>query len=320
MKVSVVIPTLNEGKSIGITIDQIPKDFANLEIVIVDGLSKDDTVEVARNKSARVVMETRKGYGRAYKSGFASARGDIIVTMDGDTTYPAEEIPALVKMLIDENLDFITCDRITKMEQGAMTATHKFGNWVLKVGTNMLFGMELKDSQSGMWVFRKSILDKVHPVSDGMPFSEELKIEAFKNKNLKCKEVSVPYRPRIGEVKLNTWGDGMKNLTFLMKKKTGKVEPTYKEEEKKGTADINSKGTEDKSGKGTADGREKGTADISRKGTEEKKEGTVKTEEKKDAPKIEETQKTEEKKPDASVQSTSHPSSKGPQETEKTKE
>lgn len=283
MKVSVVIPTLNEGKSIGLTIDQIPKDFANLEIVIVDGLSKDDTVEVARNKSARVVMETRKGYGRAYKSGFAAARGDIIVTMDGDTTYPAEEIPALVKMLIDENLDFITCDRITKMEQGAMTSTHKLGNWVLKVGTNVLFGMSLKDSQSGMWVFRKSILDKIHPVSDGMPFSEEIKIEAFKNKNLKVKEVSVPYRPRIGEVKLNTWGDGVKNLTFLMKKKSGKVEPTYEEEEKKGTADISTKDSADKSDKGE-------------KKAEKKDAPTV--EEKKDAPKTEETPKTEEKKPE----------------------
>ena len=325
MKVSVIIPTLNEGRSIGLTIDQIPKDFANLEIVIVDGLSKDDTVEVAHNKSARVVLETRKGYGRAYKSGFASARGDIIVTMDGDTTYPAEEIPALVKMLLDEDLDFITCDRITRMEKDAMTTTHKFGNWVLKVGTNVLFGMSLKDSQSGMWVFRKKILERIHPVSDGMAFSEEIKIEAFKNKDLKTKEVSVPYRPRIGEIKLNTWGDGMKNLTFLMKKKTGKVEPTYKEEEGKGKADISGKGTEDKCGKGTADSSSKGTdgmsgkhvaqsatlpsavafgkgtADKSGEGekkTEEKKEAP-KTEEKKDTPKAEETPKKEEKKPEA---------------------
>ena len=91
MKVTVIIPTLNEEQSIGQTIDQIPKDFANIEIMIVDGLSKDRTVEIAKEKSARVVMEKRKGYGRAYKTGFAEAKGDIICTLDGDTTYPAEE-------------------------------------------------------------------------------------------------------------------------------------------------------------------------------------------------------------------------------------
>jgi len=223
MKVSVVIPTLNEGESIGPTIDQIPKDFANLEIMIVDGMSKDDTVEIAKNKSVRVVMEERKGYGRAYKTGFSEAKGDIICTLDGDMTYPAEMFPKLVKMLIDEELDFITCDRLTKAEKGAMNATHKLGNWALKFGTNMLFGTKLIDSQSGMWVFRKEILEKINMTSDGMPYSEEIKIECFKHEDIKAKEVSVPYRARIGDIKLNTWGDGVGNLKFLFSKRMGKA-------------------------------------------------------------------------------------------------
>jgi len=231
MKVTVIIPTLNEEQSLGQTIDQIPKDFANLEILIVDGLSKDKTVEIAKNKSCRVVMEKRKGYGRAYKTGFAEAKGDIICTLDGDTTYPAEEFPRLVKMLIDENLDFITCDRITKMEKGAMSGTHKLGNWALKVGANVLFGLKLKDSQTGMWIFRKEILKKINLVSDGMPLSEEIKIECFRNKDIKAKEVSVPYRPRIGDIKLNTWGDGRKNMMYLFRKRIGKVSPDFEEGE-----------------------------------------------------------------------------------------
>ncbi|MGA1866268.1 MAG: hypothetical protein ACMUFK_02240, partial [Thermoplasmatota archaeon] len=138
---------------------------------------------------------------------------------DGDTTYPAELIPGLLDQLLSEGLDFISCDRIRKAEKGAFTTTHAFGNWVLKVTMNILFGTDLHDSQSGMWVFRKRILDGMKLTSDGMPLSEEIKIEAFKNPGIKAKEVSVPYRIRKGDKALNTWKDGIKNELFLFKKK-----------------------------------------------------------------------------------------------------
>jgi glycosyltransferase involved in cell wall biosynthesis len=218
MKVSVVIPTLNEEDSIGQTLDQIPR-FDDLEIMIVDGLSKDRTREIARSKGARVVEEKRRGYGRAYKTGFKQATGEIIVTMDGDTTYPAEMVEELVEILENEALDFISCDRIRKADKGAFTGTHALGNWVLKVTMNVLFGMRLNDSQTGMWVFRKKVLEHLTITSDGMPMSEEIKIEAFRNRKVKAKEISVPYRVRTGEKALNTWKDGIKNEIFLFKKR-----------------------------------------------------------------------------------------------------
>lgn len=218
-KVTVIIPTLNEEESIGQTLDEIPKDFADLEIIIVDGLSKDRTVEIAKEKGARVVMEKRKGYGRAYKTGFTEAKGDIIVTLDGDTTYPAYDIPRIVKMLIDKKLDFITCDRISTLTKEAMTKKHRFGNWLLAKTTNILFWMSIKDSQSGMWVFWRKILKKINLTSDGMPLSEEIKIEVFKNPDIKAIEVPVEYRIRIGDIKLDTWGDGIGNWKYLWKKR-----------------------------------------------------------------------------------------------------
>ncbi len=218
MKISVVIPTLNEENSIGQTIDQIP-DMEDLEVMIVDGLSNDRTREIAASKGARIIEEPRKGYGRAYKTGFKEAKGDIIVTMDGDTTYPAELVPELVKTLKDEGLDFISCDRIKKADKGAFNATHAFGNWVLKVTMNILFGTKLNDSQTGMWVFKKQVLEHLTITSDGMPMSEEIKIEAFGNGKVKTKEISVPYRVRLGEKSLNTWKDGIKNERFLFCKR-----------------------------------------------------------------------------------------------------
>ena len=218
LKVSVVIPTLNEAASIGKVIDSIPRDFADVEILIVDGNSVDATREIAKKKGARVIIEPRKGYGRAYKTGFQFATGDVIVTMDGDGTYPAEKIPELVEMLERENLDFISCERFSMMEKGAMSFTHRVGNFILTKAANVLFGVKLRDSQSGMWVFRKKVLDKIDLTADGMPFSEEIKIEVIK-KGFRFREVPIPYRERVGEVKLNTWRDGWRNLVFLIKKR-----------------------------------------------------------------------------------------------------
>jgi glycosyltransferase involved in cell wall biosynthesis len=218
-KVTVIIPTLNEEESIGQTLDEIPRDFADLEIIIVDGLSKDRTVEIAKEKGARVVMEKRKGYGRAYKTGFKEAKGDIIATLDGDTTYPAYDIPRIVKMLIDKKLDFITCDRLSTLKKEAMTKKHRFGNWLLAKTTNILFWMSISDSQSGMWVFWRKILKKINLTSDGMPLSQEIKIEVFKNPDIKAIEVPVEYRIRIGDIKLDTWGDGIGNWKYLWKKR-----------------------------------------------------------------------------------------------------
>jgi glycosyltransferase involved in cell wall biosynthesis len=217
--VTVIIPTINEEAGIGLVLDSIPKTPGlTIEVLVVDTDSKDRTKQIARDKGARVLNESRRGYGRAYKTGFENALGDIIVTLDADCTYPAEEIPALVKLLRDEKLDFMTGDRLTRMEEGAMSSKHKFGNWVLSTTMNLFFGTGLKDSQSGMWVFRRSILEKLELTSDGMPLSEEIKIEAVR-KGFRVKEVPIVYRPRKGEVKLQSWSDGSKNLRFLFRKK-----------------------------------------------------------------------------------------------------
>jgi len=217
--VTVVIPTINEEAGIGQVLDSIPKDTKlRIEVLIIDTDSTDRTKAIAISKGARVINESRRGYGRAYKTGFEYANGDIIVTLDADCTYPAEEIPRLVTLLRDEKLDFINCDRLSKIEPGAMSSKHKFGNWVLSTTMNLFFRTGLKDSQTGMWVFRRSILEKLELESDGMPMSEEIKIEAVK-KGFKVKEVPVVYRPRKGEVKLRSWSDGNKNLKFLFHKK-----------------------------------------------------------------------------------------------------
>ncbi len=231
VSVTVLLPTRNEEEAIGATIDAIPRDWCDkLEIMIVDGSSTDRTREIALEKGARVHLEPRKGYGRAYRTGFEVAKGDIIVTMDADCTYPAEKVPELVAKLLNDDLEFITCDRLTLAEEGSMSGLHGFGNWMLSFNARMLFWYGIKDSQSGMWVFRKRIFENeaMRPTNDGMPLSEEIKILARRHLGKrKAIEISVPYRPRVGDAEIHTWGDGWKNLKFLYARRLGPVSYTH---------------------------------------------------------------------------------------------
>jgi glycosyltransferase involved in cell wall biosynthesis len=221
LRLSVIIPTLNEAKCIGEVIDEIRSNLDgkgfDYEIMVVDGRSTDGTRDIAKMKGAVVVEEPRKGYGRAYKTGFVTARGDLIVTMDGDWTYPADAIVPLIETLDRDNLEFITTDRFGHMEPGAMNNLHKIGNLGLSFTTRLLFGRKIRDSQSGMWVFRRDALPKINVTNDGMPFSEEIKIEAFRK--LRSREVMIAYRKRVGEVKLSSWKDGWYNFSFLLIKR-----------------------------------------------------------------------------------------------------
>ncbi len=221
LKVSIVIPTMNEESSIGKVLDLVKgtmqKTQYEYEILVVDTNSKDKTRDIAREKGIIVIEEPRRGYGRAYKTGFEKASGDVVATLDADCTYPAEDIPELSAKLFAENLDFITTNRLARMEEGAMSRMHRFGNWVLNVTAKVLFSVSFKDSQSGMWVFRREAFGKLDVQDDGMPFSEEIKIEAFRK--LRTVEVPITYKRRVGEVKLSSWKDGWKNFKFLWKKR-----------------------------------------------------------------------------------------------------
>lgn len=212
---------MNEEKSIGQVIDDVRSAFKGTkyehEVLVVDTSSKDRTREIAISKGGRVVDEPRRGYGRAYKSGFEAAAGELIATLDADCTYPAEDIPRLCDLLLSEELDFITTDRFANMEEGAMSGMHRFGNKLLTVTARILFNVKLRDSQSGMWIIRKAALGQLDVRDDGMPFSEEIKIEAFRK--VRAREVPIIYRRRVGEVKLSSWKDGWKNFSFLWKKR-----------------------------------------------------------------------------------------------------
>jgi glycosyltransferase involved in cell wall biosynthesis len=217
LNISVVIPCYNEEEGVRYVIESLPECVD--EVVVVDNNSTDATAEVARSLGAKVVFEMRKGYGAAYKAGLPAASGDVIVTLDGDGTYPSEQIAELVDFLEDRQLDFISASRFPLKNPEAMSFTNKMGNVILTIAMLLLYGKPIKDSQSGMWVFRAEVLPKLSLTSNGMALSEEIKIEAIRAEDVSFAEYHVNYHARVGEVKLDKWRDGFRNLAFLVKKR-----------------------------------------------------------------------------------------------------
>ncbi len=222
-KLTVVIPALNEEQGIGPVLKEIPvsKLMAmgyETEVMVIDNGSKDKTRHIARQHGATVIIQPIRGYGNAYKAGFANASGDIIATGDADLTYPFEDLPEILEKMEKEDLDFINTNRLKHVNPEIMTPSHIFGNRLLTTITKFLFNLPFVDSQSGMWIFRREIWEELDVRSSGMPFSQELKIEAF-IRGFKCAEVPIQYRARAGDAKLNTIRDGTKVMSHIFRKK-----------------------------------------------------------------------------------------------------
>jgi glycosyltransferase involved in cell wall biosynthesis len=217
LKLTVIIPCLNEEQGIERVLEHMPS-FVD-EVIVVDNGSTDRTAEVARSYGATVIREEVRGYGRSYKRGFAHATGDVIITLDGDHSYPVDALSYLLEAFLHLDVDFLNASRFPVRDPQAMSFKHKVGNLILSLAMSLLFFRWVRDSQSGMWVFRRAILDQMTLVSDGMAFSEEIKVEAIRNPNIRFGEISILYSSRLGEMKLNPWRDGIQNLLFLLKKR-----------------------------------------------------------------------------------------------------
>jgi glycosyltransferase involved in cell wall biosynthesis len=213
LSVSVIIPTWNEAKGIAYTLRAIPSLVD--EVVVVDALSTDGTADIAKRNGARVVSEIRRGYGRAFKTGFNAAKGDLLVSADGDGTYPLGALPDLLDFLIQRDLMFASCARFPLADPNSMRARNKFGNQVITAAASVLWMHEISDVLSGMWVMRREAWVQLDVVSDSWNFSEEIKLRAMDAFGPRFAEFHIRYAERLGETKLAPWRVGVENLVWL---------------------------------------------------------------------------------------------------------
>jgi glycosyltransferase involved in cell wall biosynthesis len=228
--VSFVIPAYNEAVNMAAVLDTIPHAALGsrllfAEVIVVDNNCTDDTASIARENGARVIAQPLRGYGNAYSAGITAARGQIVITGDADCTYPFDAAPELLAHLEDADLDFLSTYRLGAENRAAMKPSHAVGNHMLTFASRTLFRAPFRDSQSGMWIFKRRIWDLLDVRSAGMPFSQEIKNEAFV-KGFRCGEVPIEYRMRGGEVKLNAARDGIRNATQLLSHRARLVSET----------------------------------------------------------------------------------------------
>jgi len=214
---SVVIPALNEENGIqdiiarvlSVRASLVTVGIQNLDLIVVDDGSTDRTPElVTAAAGVRLIRHvTNSGYGAALKTGFAAARGEWIAFLDADGTYPPEYFPALYQAALDQGADVVVASRMAGLES-QMPIVRRAGNFVFARLVSLISAQRVTDSASGMRLFKKSILERLCPLPDGLNLTPVMTIRAL-HEQVKMIEIPIPYSERVGRSKLNAVRDGV---------------------------------------------------------------------------------------------------------------
>jgi glycosyltransferase involved in cell wall biosynthesis len=216
LNVSIIIPTLNEGKCIGKVLEELIKKY-NYEIIIVDGNSRDDTVKISKGFGVKVLFQEEPGFGSAIKTGLMAAKGEIIVCMDGDGSQDIKDIIKLVN-LVNTSYDVAFASRY--LPGGGSkddTIIRYLGNRFFSRLVNFLYGVKLSDSLFFFFAIKKSKMEFLDLKSNGFEYCVEVPIKVHKKK-LKYIEIpSFESRRIAGKSKLNAFYHGLKILFFILR-------------------------------------------------------------------------------------------------------
>jgi dolichol-phosphate mannosyltransferase len=217
--ICVILPTLNEEPTIGKVIDEIPreqltKEGYRVQVLVVDGDSTDRTIEVAKSRGVRVIVEPRRGKARAIRTAFDAVKADYVFMLDADYTYPATYIPEMLKVL--QKYPVVIGSRLQgKREDGSMRRFNTIGNYLLTWLANILYLTWISDLCTGYWGFRGEVIGNIRLTSDGFQLEAEL-LTQLRKKGYKIGEIPVYYRCREGKAKLSGLKDGLKIARFLI--------------------------------------------------------------------------------------------------------
>jgi glycosyltransferase involved in cell wall biosynthesis len=218
MRVSVVIPCLNEAETIAECVQgaRAALDGNDLpgEVIVVDNGSTDASGRLAREAGALVVDEPRRGYGSAYLAGLAVAQGDYIVMIDADLTYDFGDIPKFVREL-EDGAQVVIGNRMQDIKPGAMPLLSRLGNPLLSGFLNVLHHTNVHDAHCGMRALRRDVVPVLNLRTVGMEFASEMVIRATRE-HLDVREVPIALHPRVGTSKLSPFRDGWRHLRLIL--------------------------------------------------------------------------------------------------------
>jgi len=208
--ITVVIPTLNEETGIAKVIEELHS--LNIKnILVVDGYSKDKTIEVAAKLGAKTLYQQGRGKTGALKTAFDVVETLYMLIIDGDFTYDASSIERLVQHM--GSYDEVIGARVPA-EKESMTPLHKFGNKLITKVFNLLLSTNISDVCSGMYILRTETARDIHLATSG--FDVEVEIAAQVATTGRITEVPINYRPRMGRQKLSTWKHGFKIMKSIV--------------------------------------------------------------------------------------------------------
>ncbi len=212
-----VVPCYNEAASIAKVVTDFRRALPGARILVVDNLSNDETAIRAEQAGAEVLREGRRGKGFALLRGFEAARdADLFVMVDGDDTYPAEDVGKLIAAT-RAGTEMVIATRLESADRGALPVAHGFGNALFVLLVRVLFGLRTRDLFSGYRVVTRRFLDVSPLLSQGFEVESELSLQALA-KGFRVDEVPVRYRARPGgsKSKLRTWIDGYRILMAIL--------------------------------------------------------------------------------------------------------
>jgi dolichol-phosphate hexosyltransferase len=203
--IQIILAALNEEEGIAYTIAELKAYLHNPRILVIDGKSTDHTAYVAQSLGATVLFQEGTGKGDALNMGIKSiaANADYVVLSDADYTYPAEHVPEMIKIMENNPKVGMVCGNRFNSEyplQGMKGVFH-IGNKLIATAHAMLIGVDLKDPLTGLRVVRADLLKKWRPSSKAFDIEVELN-SYIQSLGFETVEVSIAYRPRIGEKKL----------------------------------------------------------------------------------------------------------------------
>ena len=208
--VSVIIPTLNEAGNILEAVTTIYKELEYpKEIIVVDGNSTDGTIEIIKDTSfCKLIIEPRRGYGTALKTGMKNAKGNIIVMVDGDGTYEVRHINRLLDRMIQKDADMVLATRMYDPNK-AMGFMNFVGNKVITFFFDFFYSQFLSDTQSGFRAISHEAINSVKLNEGDMAFATEMLVQ-FAKEGYKMVEVPTTYKTRkYGKTKLKKFKSGI---------------------------------------------------------------------------------------------------------------
>ncbi len=216
-KIAVLIPCYNEELTVEKTVSDFKRVLPNADIYVYNNNSKDRTKELALKAGAIVKDEYRQGKGAVVRSMFRDIDADVYIMVDGDDTYPAEEVEGLITPVLEGKADMVIGDRLSSTYYTENKRPfHNFGNSLVKGLINFLFKSNLNDIMTGYRSFSKKFVKCMPVMSDGFQIETEMTIFALTN-NMQVVNMPITYRdrPEGSESKLNTFSDGYKVLLTL---------------------------------------------------------------------------------------------------------